>query len=160
MAIENANFGAIQTTPIGNAYRGFGADIFNQRAIAKEEWQRAEQASDNQLVRDLYYQSVANEFNALEAQKDRDWQERMSSTSYQRVVDDLKKAGLNPILAYENGGASTPSGSTANSASSRTNSTNQTHGGVANTASFLQALGLTLLGAGKMMPVKTNKIGF
>lgn len=42
------------------------------------------------------------------------FQRDMSNTSYQRGMEDMRKAGLNPILASKVGGASTPTGSTYN----------------------------------------------
>ena len=49
-----------------------------------------------------------NAFNSSEAAKAREWSERMANTAHQREVQDLIKAGLNPILAANNG-AVTPS---------------------------------------------------
>lgn len=56
---------------------------------------------------------LARDFNSAEAAANRQFQEDMSRTSYQRAVGDLKAAGLNPMLAYSQGGAPQPSGATA-----------------------------------------------
>jgi len=49
--------------------------------------------------------------NFAEAQKNRDFQERMRDTQYQAAVKDLQSAGLNPMMAYGNIHTASPSGS-------------------------------------------------
>lgn len=56
---------------------------------------------------------MTNRSNARQARANRDFQERMSNTSYQRAVKDMKTAGINPMLAAKVGGASTPAGAVA-----------------------------------------------
>lgn len=61
------------------------------------------------------------DFSANQAQREMDFQERMSSTSYQRAVDDMRKAGINPLMAVTNGGASSPSGAMGSGAAASVN---------------------------------------
>lgn len=51
-----------------------------------------------------------NAASAEAAQRQMDFQEQMSNTSYRRQIEDLKAAGINPMLVTKLGGASTPPG--------------------------------------------------
>lgn len=55
----------------------------------------------------------ANSANAWEADTNRQFQERMARNKHQYEVEDLKAAGLNPLLSV-NAGSNIPSGSMAN----------------------------------------------
>lgn len=59
--------------------------------------------------------SAQQAYNAREAHNNRVFQEAQRTTQYQTAMYDMEQAGLNPMLAYQNGGAKPTSGAQAQS---------------------------------------------
>lgn len=78
------------------------------------------EAYQNQLNRDFQQASAreAMAFEAEQAEINREFQKNLRDTAYQAAVEDMRKAGINPILAYTQGGAAVTNGAIASGHSS------------------------------------------
>lgn len=95
------------------------------------------QASANQANRDIAAQTNAS--NLAISREQMDFQERMSSSAWQRGVRDMTAAGINPLLAASQGGASSPPGAAVGSVTGAPMQSTM-HGANQAAASAVQAL--------------------
>lgn len=66
-------------------------------------------------------QASAKKYNSAEAAAERAFSKEMRGTAYQDTVKDMIAAGINPILAANNGATATPSGASASIGTQRYN---------------------------------------
>lgn len=147
-------------------YRGPFSDWFNSEAIAYEDYMRNEQSKAKDFERDLYLKELEMDYNRTEAEKNRQYQTWMSNTAYSRAMQDIRNAGLNPLLAYSQGGASTPTGSQASISAGGFSSSGNTAGAGygAKTSDFFKTFGSLMkvvtgayfLGGSSSKPSKTH----
>lgn len=92
------------------------ANTANARQAALQmDFQREQQAVQMDYGREMAGRQ--EQFQTTSAQQAMDFAERMSGSSYQRGMSDMRAAGLNPLLAYSQGGATAPTAPSPSGAS-------------------------------------------
>ncbi|QXN75029.1 DNA pilot protein [Microvirus mar10] len=112
---------AYKNSPLGHALDGIG-NIFGDGKIGtwldnqltgNLDYSRQQELQDRANAFTASQNAITREYNARQAQLQRDFEERMSNTAYSRAFADMRKNGVNPYALMQS--ASTPSGATASS---------------------------------------------
>lgn len=112
------NFGPSGNVEIGSPSSALSVSSADVDSLYENNRIWAEEQAQKQMDFQTAANKIAMDFSAEQADKERAFQTEMANSAYQRAVLDLKKAGLNPILAYSQGGAAVPSVNTASGVAS------------------------------------------
>lgn len=94
---------------VNSGYSASQTNVDRQEAFSRE-------MMANQQAYNAAEAEKARQFNSAEAAKGREWSEMMRKTAYQTTMEDMKKAGLNPILAASRGATSADTAAAAQGA--------------------------------------------
>lgn len=146
-------FDGIGSALVGGAMSLFGgsqrnsaqsAQAANANALTKEQFEKslAFNSAEANLARNFNAAEAARtrRFSAREAQKSRVYNRQMSNSAIQRQMRDLKRAGLNPILAARGDGAPIGSSAMAQSANASGSAASSGGGGSYQQASIRDAI--------------------
>lgn len=111
------NLAAAMAATAGYDSSDFGDYIRELMQVSQNNTAKSQEFAREQMKFQRESDQLAMAWSAAEAQRNRDWQERLSNNAHQREVQDLIAAGLNPILSA-NQGAYTGSGATGQGFSS------------------------------------------
>lgn len=102
---QTATANELGTSRLAEQYAFNAGQAQMSNDFTMDMWNRAAAWNEEQM-------RLAMDYNSAEAQKQREWQEKMRATQYQTAVKDMEAAGLNPILAATSGlSAGVPTGS-------------------------------------------------
>lgn len=91
-------------------FSGMGSSLVNLVGGMRQQNQNSAMAA-SQRQADERGAERSMDFSSAQAAVQRDFQERMAGTAHQREIEDLRKAGLNPILSGTGGmGSASPAG--------------------------------------------------